>query len=357
MAETDMNNTSKRILHFLKTGNYSGAENVAITIIVAMRDKYGYEGIYVSISGEIDDILAQHGIEHALVKSNNIREYQRIINYYHPDVIHAHDFGTSVILAGTKNNALMISHLHSNPLWIKRINFKTIMYICASKKYKYILGVSDSIFKGFVFGGLIYSKLRIVGNPIECKKIEALAQKASERDKSDVLFLGRLSVPKNPLRFLEIVKLCQKEINNIKVLMIGKGELEDKCIEKITQLALENNVELLGFKKNPYGFLKNTKVLCVPSAWEGFGLVVVEAFALGIPVVATPVGGMNSIVTEESGKLCESNEIMKEEIIKLLQDNQYYQQKSEGALLKAKEMDNVEKYIELIHNTYQIHEE
>lgn len=50
MAETDMNNTVKRVLHFLKTGNYSGAENVAITIIAAMRDKYGYEGIYVSIS-------------------------------------------------------------------------------------------------------------------------------------------------------------------------------------------------------------------------------------------------------------------------------------------------------------------
>lgn len=346
-------NVCKTILHFLKTGNYSGAENVAITIIIEMRERYNCKGIYVSLSGDIDAVLENNNIEHAVVMANSKKEYERVINIYHPDVIHAHDFGTSVLISSIKSNALKISHLHNNPPWIKGINVRSLVYLLASKKYEHILAVSESVFNEYVFEKKIREKARIVSNPVDIRRVEELARIADEYEEYDIIFLGRLSLPKNPLRFLEIVDACKKNQKDIKAAMIGKGELENEVEDSISKKELGNNVKLIGFKSNPYGYLKHAKVLCVPSDWEGFGLVVVEAFALGIPVVASPVGGMRMLVTEDAGKLCGSIDEFKEEILKLLTEEKYYAIKSQMAYKRARELDNLREYIDKIYSYYK----
>lgn len=338
-----------KILHFLKTGAYSGAENVAITIISKLYEYYGYKGIYVSPDGKISDILENKGIEHAIISKNSVKEYQKVIDHYNPDVIHAHDFLTSVIAAFTKNNAKMISHLHNNPPWFRKINVKTIIYQLSLRRYQHVFGVSDSIFEEYVFSKKISAKGVVIGNPVDTSKVITLACEATENDESDVLFLGRLSTPKNPQRFIKIVKLLKKQKENINAYMVGDGEQKAESISLINELDLNDTIKMLGFKENPYGYLKNTKVLCVPSVWEGFGLVVAEAFSLGIPVVATPVGGMKDLVTDEVGFLSEDNEKMANEIIKLMVDNQYYAYKSANAKKRSNELNNIEEYIRNIY--------
>lgn len=343
---------NKTILHFLKTGNYSGAENVAITIITEMKRRYNYKGIYVSLSGDIDTILEKNQIEHAIVSTNSKNEYKRVIDMYQPDVIHAHDFGTSVILSQIKSQALKISHLHNNPPWLANINIKSLIYFWSSRKYKYIFAVSDSVFNEYIFGKLLKNKEKVINNPIDINKIKEHANDAEEYQESDIIFLGRLSTQKNPFRFLDIISECRKEKKDISAIMIGKGELKDDIEEIISEKELTGNVKVLGFKSNPYGYLKHAKILCVPSDWEGFGLVIIEAFALGIPVVATPVGGIKDLVTEATGKLCCTIGQFENEIIRLLRDEEYYDIKSKSAYYRAAELDNVKQYINNIHKYY-----
>jgi glycosyltransferase involved in cell wall biosynthesis len=353
-SDIEMRNGGIRILHFLKTGNYSGAEKVAITLISEMKNKYGCEGIYVSLSGNIDDVLEKNGIEHAVIKANTVKEYQRVINRYHPDVIHAHDFGASVIASNTKNHAVMISHLHNNPPWIKKICLRTLMYAYAARKFQKVLVVSQSVLDEYVWKKSFLAKAVVVGNPVDSKKVICLADKEAENiEKSDVVFLGRFTHQKNPIAFINIISACKSKNRKIHALMLGQGELYGKCKDKIVQLGLEQNVKQLGFKENPYGYLKKTKVLCVPSVWEGFGLVVVEAFALGIPVVATPVGGMKNLVTDEAGFLSTDEKQLSEEIIRLLTNDAYYRKKSEGALKRAQQLDNIDEYIKTIYGLYK----
>ena len=107
--------------------------------------------------------------------------------------------------------------------------------------------------------------------------------------------------------------------------------MSKRVIARINQLQLVNNVHCLGFIDNPYGIINQSKVLCIPSSWEGFGLVAVEALSLGKPVVAANVGGLPGIVTEESGKVCTYESEYIEEIVKLLTDSNYYFMKSSGA--------------------------
>ena len=104
----------------------------------------------------------------------------------------------------------------------------------------------------------------------------------------------------------------------VKAVMIGDGELREIVEEKIQELGLEEIINLKGFLENPYEVLQKCKVLCMPSRWEGFGLAAVEALALGVPVVATEVGGLPGIIDESCGKLCDSKETFVEEIGSLL---------------------------------------
>lgn len=348
-----MKKDKKVILHFLKTGEYSGAENVVITIINEITKRFNYKCIYVSVAGNINRILKENGIEHVIIKKNSVKEYQRVISRYNPDVIQAHDFSASVLVAWTKSRAIKISHLHNNPKWLTTINVKSVLYRMTSKSFDYILGVSESIYNEYCFKKVIKDKYMVIGNPVNIEKIKYLAECAVEQESSDILFLGRLETPKNPVRFLEIINLCREKKKDICALLIGNGNLLSECQKKIEYLELEKNVRMVGFKQNPYGYLKNTKVLCVPSVWEGYGLVVVEAFSLGIPVVAANVGGMRNLVTSQTGALCNTNDEMIEEIMRLLNDSTYYSMKSSAAKERSYRLDNLDKYIKDLDAIYK----
>lgn len=351
-----MRDKNRRVLHFLKTGEYSGAENVAITIIEELK-KYGIEGIYVSIDGPICDILKEKKIAHAMIDDNTVRSYQKVIDEYEPDIIHAHDFGTSFLIAKCKSNAIKISHLHNNPLWLKRVNLKSVAYLLAVNKFDTVVAVSESVFNEYVFNSRIKIKKQIVGNPVNSSKVIEMAQTAKCVEESDIMFLGRFSAPKNPKRFIDIIELVKKQNQSVKALMIGKGELEEECKNLIIDRGLADCICLKGFQKNPYGLLNSTKVLCMPSEWEGYGLAAVEAFSLGVPVIAAPVGGLKDLVTEKSGKLCTTNDQFADEILRLLNNPDYYQEKSYAARERGKELNNLDSYMRTIFEIYSVAEE
>ena len=341
-----------KILHVLSTGGYSGAENVVITLINSMKEIS--ECVYTSPNGDIATILSENGIKYYPMKTSpiNIIELKKIITECKPDIIHAHDFLASAVAALVSGRIPIISHLHNNPLWGKKICIWTIAYFCLSKKYKRILSVSDAVMDEFVFGKYLQVKTRTVGNPIDVKGIRHKADMAKIKEKSDVIFLGRLTKAKDPIFFLEIIKDLVKMIPSVKVAIVGDGELRDNVMEKCKEFGLENNIKLYGFVRNPYGLLKNSKVLCMPSQWEGFGLAAVEALVFGRPVLAAPVGGLTNIITSECGELCTSREEYVSEMKKLLFDQLYYENKSRNAKIRAKSYDNIVEYTRKVMSEY-----
>lgn len=342
-----------KVLHVLNTGKYSGAENVVITIINALKGNV--ECAYTSPDGHIRDILKEEKIDFFPISTpaTNARELKQIILQYKPDIIHTHDYNTGIraFLAGT--NVPIISHLHNNTPWLKRICLKSFVYFVSCAKYKKILTVSDSVMEEFIFGKLLKKKTIVVGNPIDLTKIrKKIEERAVIQESSDVIFLGRLSLEKRPVIFLEIISKVVKKIPNLRVAMVGSGELREEVEKKIEELNLIENVKLYGFQKNPYGLLKNSKVMCMPSEWEGFGIAAVEGLAFGKPVVAAPVGGLKNLINNRCGKLCNTSDEYIGELVKLLTDTSYYNQKSIEAKKRAEEYDNVESYSQQIRELY-----
>ena len=339
-----------KVMHVLCMSTYSGAENVAITLINSLKDRV--DSIYVSPDGSIRKVVQQNGIEHYAIDKIDVNNIKKAIKDIKPDIIHAHDFTAGVICSLSTRKIPIVNHLHSNPPWIKSISWKSILYGFSCFRYRKFLTVSNSVMDEFIFGKFFKKKISVIGNPINLSAIEKKAKMAKQKDKFDVLFIGRLVPQKNPLLFIDIIADLVDKLPNIRVAVVGDGDLRCNVEEKIVHYNISKNVRLYGFQENPYGFIKNTKLLCVPSVWEGFGLVAVEGLCFSKPVIATPVGGLKDIVNDECGKLCMEKKEFVSEIYKLLTDNNYLDKKSNGALKRALIFNNIEEYSKTIMSEY-----
>ena len=337
----------KKVIFVVNTDSYSGAEAVNIKIIENLKDKYDF--YYACPSGKINEYLEERNIKHINIKKVSMREIKRIVKEYKPDVLHATDFTASCVCASCKKRGVkVISHIHCNPLWLKKkINFKSILYFLCAKKFDKILVVSNAVIEEYVYGKYIKKKVENVSNPVSVKVVQ---DKVADYTKCyDICYCGRLSNEKNPLGFIDIIGLLKKDIPTIKAIIVGSGNLEKKCVEKINELKLQDNVEMVGFQKNPYEYIAKSKMLLSTSVYEGYGLVAFEALALGVPVAAPNVGGVSKIVTDKCG-IVYNNE---KEVVDYIKRNiNKYMKFGNSATTRAKELDNLEKYMTFLDNLY-----
>lgn len=341
-----------KVMHVLCMDSYSGAENVVITLIDSLNDDIN--SVYVSPDGSIRQVVEEHGIKHYAVKKVTPLNIKKAIKNIQPDIIQAHDFTAGIVCAMVAGRIPVINHLHNNSPWIKNISPKSILYGISCFRFKRILTVSNAVMDEFVFGKLFAKKTTVVGNPINLTTIQNKAKLTEGCKESDIIFLGRLVSQKNPILFIEIVAEMVKKNPQLKIAMVGDGNLRPEIEDKIKKYGISHNVHLYGFQENPYGILEKAKVMCMPSQWEGFGLAAVEALALGKPVVASPVGGLQKIITNKCGKLCKDKSDYIEELEKLLSDNAYYSEKSVAAKNRANEYDNISSYSEKMKKIYKI---
>lgn len=336
-----------KVLHVLNSNQYSGAENVVCTIIENMSDCA--EMVYCSPRGNIGKILAKRNIRYRGLEKLTRKNLKKILNEEKPDIIHAHDFRASIISASVIKKEQLISHIHQNPDWMRKCCLYSLIYLTSSLKYNHIIVVSKHIQEEYRFHKLIEKKMIVLENPIDIRKIEELAG-TEKSPKYDMMYLGRLSSEKNPLEFIQIVKSVKEKIPKIKVVMVGDGELREECKNKIKALGLEKNIEMKGFLENPYPVLKQSKILCVTSKWEGFGLVVVEAMALRKVVVAKNISTMSEKIDETCGKLYHNKEEASEEIIKLLLEENYYSDKQKNIKIEIEDMEHYKrKYCDILY--------
>ena len=339
------------ILHVLKSKIYSGAENVVCTIINNMPPDT--RGVYLTASGPVEDKLKELGVEYVAAEKVTARVIRQTVEKYHPDLIHAHDFTASVLSASLAAKVPVISHIHNNPLWIRRVNLRTAVYELSLRRFVKVLTVSSSVGDEFVFKKTLGKKLTVIGNPFDTGSVRAKGE-GIDVPTCDLLFVGLLTAQKAPLDFIKIVAAVKKTNPGIKAMMLGDGELKGECDRLISQLGLKETIEMPGFVSNPYPYMKNCRILLMPSLWEGFGLVALEGMCFGKPVLARRVGGLQEIVNDNCGLLCEPSELnpLTEEAIRLLSDGDYYDKKSKAAFSRANEYDNCQEYVNEIYNIY-----
>ncbi|MDM7917980.1 MAG: glycosyltransferase family 4 protein [Methanosarcina sp.] len=158
----------------------------------------------------------------------------------------------------------------------------------------------------------------------------------------DIIFAGRLIKEKNVNVLIKAIPLLKKKIPEICCCIVGDGP-ERKTLEKLAHdLGVQDSVKFEGFQEYRalIGKIKASKVLVLPSSREGFGMVVIEAFACGVPVITVKEkynaaqglieDGVDGFVVElEESEIADAVE----KIIRTISDNR---KASEAAFNKAK---------------------
>tara|TARA_A100001037_G_C15117933_1_gene622330 strand:- start:931 stop:2061 length:1131 start_codon:yes stop_codon:yes gene_type:complete len=126
-----------------------------------------------------------------------------------------------------------------------------------------------------------------------------------------LLAIGRLTKQKNFNLLINAFYEFNKINNNYKLLIIGEGEENKKIISRINQLKLEHKIILLGFKKNVYKYLKNSKAFILSSLWEEMGFVIIEAASCNTLIISSncPNGPSEFLNYGEAGYLFNNNSV------------------------------------------------
>ena len=133
--------------------------------------------------------------------------------------------------------------------------------------------------------------------------IDVNSYKASSKSKSNSPFtfimIGRLEFMKNHSFLINIAS--QLKDYDFRIQVVGSGVMESSLKKQVCDLNLNDRFEFLGSRKDVPDLLNNSDCLVLPSLWEAFPIVLLEAGACNIPVITTPVGSVPSLVDNNNG--------------------------------------------------------
>ena len=342
-----------KILHVLVSNSYSGAENVVCQIISMFKENEDIEMIYCSPDGKIRKALEERKVKYALMQEPSVKEIKRVVNEVQPNLIHAHDMRASFLTSIVAKKIPFVSHVHNNNFNSRGINLKSIFYLYSAIKAKHVFWVSKSSFEGYCFGSILKNKSTVLYNVIDKEEIERKAEAALEKEGYDIVYLGRLTAQKNPKRLIDVLKIVVSSKEEVRICIIGTGELEGEVCRRVEEENLKNNINYLGFMSNPYGILKNSKVMIMTSLWEGTPMCALEAMSLGVPIVSTPTDGLCELVDEgKTGYLSQDNNELAKYCINILDNQDLYNELSKQSKERAISLMNVKNYKKVLIQTY-----
>jgi glycosyltransferase involved in cell wall biosynthesis len=132
-------------------------------------------------------------------------------------------------------------------------------------------------------------RVRVIPNPIDLDEILRKSRDTADLESPGspmVLTVGRLASQKNHELLLRAFREVRRELG-ANLVILGEGPLRPRLEELARRLEVHDSVSLLGWRDNPFSFMRSAEVMVLPSEYEGFGNVLVEAMACGCPVVAT----------------------------------------------------------------------
>jgi glycosyltransferase involved in cell wall biosynthesis len=195
-------------------------------------------------------------------------------------------------------------------------------------------------------------QIKIIPYGVNISEINILANKEmSNIDKKifkikcllNIISIGRFCQQKDFATILKAFSIISNKFKNIRLILIGDGNMKKKLIELSKTLGIEKRVFFLGWKTNIFPYLKYSDIFVFSSLFEGFGITILEAMAMKLPVVATNTQyGPSEIL--ENGKYgilvpVSNYQNMAYELLRLIKNNKLREKYSRLSYQRAKKYD------------------
>ena len=326
-------------------GNVATIDAVVNSIIsVKKYSNKTYETLLINVAGEWDnkiDYLKKKDIKVINLRSSNIINYLPKFGFFQSRLTYILIFFLSVfklnkILKKNKPDYLIVHLITFIPLFLLIFNkYKTKFILRISgypklnfirkkfwkfinNKIFYVTAPTKSTLKSLI-NEKVFSSSKISYLPDPILKIKEIQIKKKENNfnekelskKNSLIAIGRLTKQKNFSFLIEAFYEIQKKYDMLNLFILGEGEERKNLEKKISDLNLSKKIFLVGYKKNIYDYLKNSKIFVLSSLWEDPGFVILEAGYLNKIIFSSdcPNGPIEILNAGKNGFLYKSNSI------------------------------------------------
>lgn len=301
-----------KILYVITGLGMGGAE----TQVIALADKMteiGHEVILISLVGEA--IVKPKSSSIVCYEMNMMKTPLSLISTYNsirgllrqhqPDVIHSHMVHANLMmrfirLSFPMKRLICTAHSNNEGGKLRRFLYRLTNTLC-----DVFTNVSESAIKTFEEQHVAKNNQMIcVHNGIDTQRFQhssLLRNKLRsefeiENDKVLFIAVGSFNTAKDYPNLLNAFQKIIFQGNNAHLIIVGDGPLRSGIEAQINTLKISEQVTLLGVRNDIPELMSAADIFVLSSAWEGFGLVVAEAMACQLPVVATDCGGVKEVV-------------------------------------------------------------
>ena len=317
-----------KIVHVQVIPKMSGVQQISLDIFDGLKDEKVQKFVICGENdnqNEIDQFIERFnacGVEVIIIPSmrRNIgfhdytcfKELYKVFKKHKFDVVHTNSTkpGITARIAARFAGIRNIVHTVHGIAFHQEEGFGKRCFYYLIENFAALFGHQNITVNKFYTSYYPLVKSKVIYNGVDFSKFSPVPK--PKREKVHFAFFARLDEQKNPLEFIKAVKIVRDNANFghlARFTLAGNGELYDECKALITQLQLDDIIEMPGWIKDKDLFLNDVDVLCQPSKWEAFGLVFVEAAYFSIPSVARAVEGVPEVVLDgHSGKLYTGDE-------------------------------------------------
>ena len=238
----------------------------------------------------------------------------RLMRKDRPQIVHTHLFKSDFhgrVAARIAGVPIVVSTLHSVDRWAQNRPLGNL-YGWTSRFADRIIAISDDVKKFHMANTAVDgSKFVTIENGVDVQRFVGQrtpgqeVRKEFKLDNSAPVFgiVGRLTPPKDHKVFLQAASVILQSIPRSRFLIVGDGPLRQDLEAYAHELGVQNSVIFTGMRRDIPAVLAALDVLVISSLWEGIPVTLLEAMASALPVVATNVGSIPEVVTEETAIL------------------------------------------------------
>lgn len=283
-----------------------GGAETQVCMLADYFHKLGHEVIIVCLTGKvivtpdektirIVNLNMSKGVMSFIYGLNKVKE---ILNSFNPDIVHSHMvhanlFARALRLICPINKLICSAHNSYEGGRVRMLLYRFTDFLCNLTTNCSKHSANCSVSRGAVPKNKILVQYNGIDTQLfkfsEAQRLAIRNQLDVKNDEFMIFSIGRLTVAKDFSNLIQSIKLLDNK--KLKVFIAGDGPLKNDIETEIAKYQLDNNIRLLGLCKNIVNFLNASDVFVLPSAWEGFPIVIGEAMASELLVVTTNAGG------------------------------------------------------------------
>lgn len=351
-----------KILYVITSLGLGGAEKLLLSYLNKLdNNKYSF---YVCCLRDKPDDLSSEILKYAEIINLKIKnkfnpsvvyKVLKVIKRVQPDIIHSHLFQPRIFTTIAHilyKRGVLITHKHSvvNP---KKHHIFLILEMISIFFNKKVIAISQSVKRSLSkYEFIPQKKIFVLSNCVDFEKFNMASTLHSEiTDKKFIIgTVGRIEKVKGINYLILAMKIILKKYPNATLEIIGEGSELNELKSQTKKINISNSVIFFGKLANTIPNYSRMNVFVLPSVLEGFGLVLLEAMAAGVPVVATNVDGIKEVVVNgESGILVppKNPEAIADAVINIIEHPKLAASLVDGGIKRAKLFDIQEHLMKL----------